>query len=439
MLNALGPAQGRHRRLVRINGIRPHQERDQREQRRELDAELRVLTRTKPAGQQKRAREVPVALRGRDGLPVIRASEGRWIKRLRFNADLPEEQAAQRQASASSSSSFGVAHSLDVAKRREIQSLRQEYLDKLAVLETWRRSEEKAIRTKYALKAVNKDWITDDPAIVCHAVGRNQFHVENAESACSAISIVSIYNFLRSSERDPKEMKWERIVRIGANLWERAQSGKQQQQRQQQPFQGVQELYRLSALEQLRKVVSVVSEEGGHLDDSRVKQYRTPVVESGASATSESGGALSFYTLREAVDLLFERARFAGPLTPAAASFTIRDTAVSLLCKGQTCWVFDSHGGLEEGKAVLIECRGADALGRYLRHKYPYEPGLDADSSELYSEEGAERHHDMNTFFMIFFKSTGPHGEATVSSDSAPVPSVRHAGLVTHARVSGES
>ena len=332
-------------------------------------------------------------------------SKPRWHKRIRFDEGYNQQEPDPRTL-------FSVTRGADKPKmdpsvlvsatrnveeemRREVVRLNAEYREKLEAIDVWRSTELDDIHQRYEEKKRRAEeefkakWSGN---MVYHTFLSNQFQVENGNTACSSISLMAVYNFLRVEKRDPIHVNWKRVVTNGAllwNDWKRYQTNRS--------YQDVHEAFHVSSIKKIRETIEIRREEGGHLDADKAEMFGAPVVAANPYFVEEEEEEedTSFHTVKQVLTILENEGQHNGT---SAATFTIRENTVSLFYEPGKFWIFDSHGGVEEKKSTLIECSGIDAACAYLTHKYPLVT-LEENDLDISME-----HHDMNMFFMVFFR-----------------------------------
>ncbi len=280
-----------------------------------------------------------------------------------------------------------------VTMQDELDKLEKEYQTHCSVLLIWKKTEEKSIRDKHRKKrkreadSANK-WLKKN--VLYHTFAKNQFNVDYGRCACSSISLMAIYNFLRIENRDLLKIKWSSVVKMGANLWKAWKKECNELRR----YQDVNEAYNVTGLENLRESIVMIREEGGHLDKTKVEECRKPSIQQEqeketSGSNSSPSNEKSFLTINEALTILKNENK-----SNIASTFTIRENTVSIFIDIQKkFWIFDSHGGIKEDSSTLVECNDIDICCAYLYNKYP-----------LIENTRQKRHFDSNTFFMVFFK-----------------------------------
>ena len=335
---------------------------------------------------------------------------------------------------------FSATSNLEKSLDRELTDLDREYEGKLSSLETWKTEEVKRIVGKYGRK---RNGIADregerngnpessssddsEPVADYFDYETNQFDVENGGTACSSISIVAVYNFLRprKAKCDITTIKWDSVVKHGADLWCKWWNGPKRGggggggggNIERTSYQTVIEAYEMKNIKTLRETISVTEEIGGHLDDSKVSRWRRPVFAPDPNNNSSTdrrpteeelrqpSDQISFYSLLEAVRKLKRGGE------DRAATLTIRNATVSMFYDRENFWVFDSHGNPNrEHRSALIKCPDEKNICRYLRKKYPL---LSDEGRSVFVEEtgggGGGGDKDPNVFFIVIFSKVSP-------------------------------
>lgn len=325
---------------------------------------------------------------------------------------------------------FSVTSSLEKSLDRELTSVDREYEDRLSSVETWKSDKVKGIMEKYGHKGTNiAGWDNNDHGekngkqellspnrdsglgIEYFDYRTNQFDVKNGGTACSSISMVAVYNFLRprKEKRDITTIKWDSVVKNGANLWH--MWWKNLEGFKGISYQTVIEAYNMKNIKTLKETIAIMEEIGGHLDDAKVSRWGRPVFaldpnDNSMEEQRTSSEQKSFYSLLEAV----QKIRQCGG--DYAATLTIRNATVSMFYDRENFWVFDSHGSPNrEHHSALIKCSDENSICYYLREKYPLlrDEGHSIFVEEIGGSDGSRDDKDPNIFFIVIFSKVQPN------------------------------
>ena len=266
----------------------------------------------------------------------------------------------------------------------ELKNLKRDYEEQSDILNTWYQNEIQSINEKNTEKKTFK----------CITFEKNQFDVIDGRNACSSISLISVYNFLRLENRDVLKIKWNHVIESGAKLWRCWKDRQFGFENQKRTYQDVYEAYIDPSIEKVRETILISKEIGGHMDNEKLSEFIKPVIPcSNNNSKKEEEEEICFSSLDSAIALLRNNNTSAG-------TFTIRGYSISIFFDLKKFWIFDSHGGVRENESTLIELENENDVCKYIRMKYPLED-INDNSYQYYSENNAS---DANSFFFILFK-----------------------------------
>ncbi len=274
-------------------------------------------------------------------------------------------------------------YSLDETEDTEIIKSKNEleriYEEKLQNLNTWYLNEVKKIQeTQVNIKR--------------HTPCKSQFYVKYGKSACSAISLASIYEFFQSSQKNFLKLNWAQNVEFGAVTWK--------QWKEKHPFSthnfiSINELLNFEVLACIkRKMEKEEKEVIGHLEKKKLKNFEKPVNPNVHPKNSKS----YFKTLEDLANSLNTTDRKGKK----AATLTLRSETISIFKDGMEYWIFNSHGGYKEGLSLLIQCGNKENFIMCLKECFPIRPYSNFHLNP-YADNGQP--YDPNVFEAIIFNA----------------------------------
>lgn len=276
----------------------------------------------------------------------IRDSESGWQKKLNLEPKFPDDDGFKNSE-------------LDkTTMQREIENLNNEYKKRIQGVEDWKENKEKMIKDKY--KVVNRRTGTQYSTYY-----PNQFCIENGRSACAAISVIAIYDFLGQTNSQLSKIAWEKVVKVGARLWKTWKDEKPTKL----IFPHVVQVYNVEIVTHLRQTIKISLEINGDLDDQKAKKFNQGI---------DQGEYKVSYNLKQAISFLNREEDKAS-----ATTFTTSENTISIFYDTKNFYIFDSHGGIVEKKSSLINFEDAEALITYIRTKYPVRQGIAEYNSEF--------------------------------------------------------
>ena len=156
----------------------------------------------------------------------------------------------------------------DSKGKLELKNLKREYQAKRQALDICYQSDIEAINEQYTEKKTFK----------CKTFEKNQFNVVDGRSACSSISLLAVYNFLRRKNRDILKIQCTQVIEYGAKLW-RCWKNRQLVDKYRM-YQGVHEAYKEPSIDKVRKIITISKEIGGHLDNEKLSEFIKPIIPS---------------------------------------------------------------------------------------------------------------------------------------------------------------
>lgn len=185
------------------------------------------------------------------------------------------------------------------------------------------------------------------PSQMIHCIEPDQSHIPNGKYACTAICIVAAYHFFKLKILfDLKQMNWPKIMEEGASLWREVYVEKGRSQ----TFFTFFDVYNSKAASEIQQAIQYDTEEfAGHLFSSSFSQE-------GVSIELEKLLRILLGKKRDAV-MIFT----VSPFTFAFIYNCLDRDAI---------WFFDSHGGIEENKLVLIRFVDVQFLTKLLQWKF---------------------------------------------------------------------
>lgn len=350
-----------------------------------------------------------------------------WIKRIRFcqqnsrdDTDITSQGMKYRRIMATYENSYEKEiHRIENEYRTKFEELGARYQIEFDELESWKTDSLRRVYDSFKRKSfMSNETISRINGVIVENPCKNQFCMEKGSTACSAISLVACYNFIKCGNH--KKMDFSYIMRTGINIWINWKN-ETKDDKIQSDYVSVEELLLLREFSNSKADIGralylhgrmVIKDEaiakGWYSPDgkaTRIHWMKVDMSKSNIEAISDK--LCDIFFIDDFVNYIYSI-----PYT-IAITFTIRSNTISIFTaqprgesKEREAHLFDSHGtgDGEDEMSLLIHFNSKDSLTEYLITKYPtYQPTSKTWTHEIQCEKYLENTDHNNQFTAIVF------------------------------------